>query len=839
MDDRRAQLALVEPTSFEWIWSKTSFPLWLESEDGVFWISGKPASGKSTLMHHLAGSKDSSCQILRRLEQSGKKWLLAHFYFDFRAGSGIANNKLGLLRSLLSQLVKQSSKISDFMLTHCSHRWHGNWPDLEAELLDLACDAVKSTNVSICALIDGLDEYEGDLGELIVFLLQMQRRSGIKVCLASRPETELQRRLHNVPTFAMQTYNHNTIKSYVEVALAEIGHFVLVKRLRHVLNEEVVAHADGVILWAIFAVNEAIKAALHGHSLRQIRQRIGLFPQELNTMYTRIWDKLNTQERRFASIVLFVVQSWRKILGQRGFDIAPASFYLNPCCRMLLRQLDPDFEVDPEYNELHFRLRTHALLGGLVEFVGPSHEARLAHRSVESFLEQLPDYVDQVRCIHTIFEVNALGPMFFARAILEVSDALVPDTAFLDRFVHGLDGNRASVMERGSATRSLLHRHLQSLIKDKMLDCMQETISSAIDGAVRFAYFYILTEPPYTHLVASVAQTWLMRYFAGPLHMTLISRFGAHVCEVGRLRKMRFGFERIPQVASSDLSENRPEAVYLAVCGFDRAFRLLSPNGRDLSYVDSVSIFHHLRQPTYSYPSERSDLARRYFRAVSFLEKLPWQGYYLSLLELKRFGSGEENEAVASLMSRRAQDQDFYLRPSYWWDADNMHLLLYWVWSPLCWTEKPGSLDVLLKCGVTLDSQIYEGGTALHAFLDPDARYRIWRKHYNCGCGEKICACGTYFELFFSARKFDMLIERGADVRARGKYGTVQETAQRLMIYLQKYESSQHYFFSSDINVHDITFLKLILARIEILTEIKNDFSGYDEWAKVDIPLHC
>lgn len=47
MEDRRAQLAGHRTMSFQRIWTDTSFPIWLTDPDrGIYWIRGKPGSGK-------------------------------------------------------------------------------------------------------------------------------------------------------------------------------------------------------------------------------------------------------------------------------------------------------------------------------------------------------------------------------------------------------------------------------------------------------------------------------------------------------------------------------------------------------------------------------------------------------------------------------------------------------------------------------------------------------------------------------------------------------------------------------------------------------------------------
>lgn len=50
METRQAQLSSIKPASVDWIWTETDFPRWLHNDSGLYWIQGKPASGKSTLI---------------------------------------------------------------------------------------------------------------------------------------------------------------------------------------------------------------------------------------------------------------------------------------------------------------------------------------------------------------------------------------------------------------------------------------------------------------------------------------------------------------------------------------------------------------------------------------------------------------------------------------------------------------------------------------------------------------------------------------------------------------------------------------------------------------------
>lgn len=78
---------------------------WLEGPESFYWITGRPGSGKSTLMNHICESR-RTLEALQR-SASGQKWTTLHFFFDFRAGHSAVNSIEGMLRSLLYQLIKR------------------------------------------------------------------------------------------------------------------------------------------------------------------------------------------------------------------------------------------------------------------------------------------------------------------------------------------------------------------------------------------------------------------------------------------------------------------------------------------------------------------------------------------------------------------------------------------------------------------------------------------------------------------------------------------------------------------------------------------------------------
>jgi len=128
--------------------------------------------------------------------------ITASFFFDFKANKeSLANSLLGLLQSLLWQLLKR--KPSDIDLIYPKYkekeryrsevRWSRQ--DLEPVLVAVL-KGPESTN--ICLFIDALDEFDGkdvELGTLLNGLAQSPTRN-MRLCIASRPSF-----LHPIKTY--------------------------------------------------------------------------------------------------------------------------------------------------------------------------------------------------------------------------------------------------------------------------------------------------------------------------------------------------------------------------------------------------------------------------------------------------------------------------------------------------------------------------------------------------------------------------------------------------------------------------------------------------------------
>ncbi|EHK16100.1 uncharacterized protein TRIVIDRAFT_10289, partial [Trichoderma virens Gv29-8] len=122
-DKRLSQIDKRAGHSFEWAFEDPSVGLteWLQKGDGLYWISGRPASGKSTFMKFLYNDKRTK-QMLRHWYSKGKQHVEANFFFHYR-GNLIQKSFEGLLRSILSQILEQAPASFSIIQPLFQHRY--------------------------------------------------------------------------------------------------------------------------------------------------------------------------------------------------------------------------------------------------------------------------------------------------------------------------------------------------------------------------------------------------------------------------------------------------------------------------------------------------------------------------------------------------------------------------------------------------------------------------------------------------------------------------------------------------------------------------------------------
>jgi len=298
---------ITDEHSFDWVW-ESNFVEWLKCDAKVFWIAGKPASGKSTLVNYI---KDHHRTRGIAEEALGDDLIIANFFLDFRAKSGIGNNFEGLRRSLLYQLLTTSSALAaDVMQRFGIKQLDEKIMLADATILEYA---LKRTDRPTLLFVDGLDEYEGNKPELLS-LVDKITENNVKVCLSSRYERPFTETFKDLSfQFRMETLNKPGIYAYAtHILQTTLRPSSNKERLALVFaSRDIASSSAGVFLWARFAVSEVVDRICEGRQINYewIRTIIHSIPPELEDVYARMFQVMKDKDQKACGIILALINS--------------------------------------------------------------------------------------------------------------------------------------------------------------------------------------------------------------------------------------------------------------------------------------------------------------------------------------------------------------------------------------------------------------------------------------------------------------------------------------------------------------------------------------------------
>ena len=110
-------IAAARGKTFRWIFNEAAMDKpwdslldWLKEGSGYYWMSGKAASGKSTLMKYLVHHPTTK-SALEYWKGEAKEVLMPSFFF-WNSGTSLQKTQTGLLRSMLFEMLSQRQDLS-------------------------------------------------------------------------------------------------------------------------------------------------------------------------------------------------------------------------------------------------------------------------------------------------------------------------------------------------------------------------------------------------------------------------------------------------------------------------------------------------------------------------------------------------------------------------------------------------------------------------------------------------------------------------------------------------------------------------------------------------------
>ncbi|KAL2068281.1 hypothetical protein VTL71DRAFT_16379 [Oculimacula yallundae] len=353
IDDRFDEITEAHVRTFGWIYQEprsetrkwSSFDKWLREGDGAYWISGKPGSGKSTLMKFLY--KDD------RTEEALKEWggerevVTASFYF-WNSGINFQKTEESMLRSLLFRAMRKKEELIPVVLkdylTPATYRKLKlgtlRWSLAQLKQLFTVLVQQEVIEINLMFIVDGLDEF---LKEIFKASLSLSSPR-VKFVFSSRPWNVFLDVFEDMPQLRLQDLTHVDISAYVN------DHLNGNKRMKQLslkspeqaeeLVDEIVSKASGVFLWVRIVVASLLDGLMNRDKISDLQARLNLLPDDLDALYKHILSRPNSHYHLRRSQYILMRQAYDEPPLTLAFSFADEDdqdFYLKSDIKILTK----------------------------------------------------------------------------------------------------------------------------------------------------------------------------------------------------------------------------------------------------------------------------------------------------------------------------------------------------------------------------------------------------------------------------------------------------------------------------------------------------------------------
>ncbi|KAI1092994.1 hypothetical protein F5B19DRAFT_492001 [Rostrohypoxylon terebratum] len=365
---------------------------WLKFGDGIFWISGKPWSGKSTLMKYITDHQQT-LPALSTWSRPHPTVLASHFFWG--AGTPMQKSRQGLLKTLLFDVFRQQPNLIEVL---CVERWSKSTETLQyepwhiPELIRVSERIIECDNLStnFCFFIDGMDEYEGDHIDFCQSLRKLSTSTHVKLCVSSRSwnifEDSFGRDISS--KLYIHEFTRDDIHKYVEDSLTEHPRWadldVQVKNADSLINQ-VTQKAAGVFLWVFLVVRELRSGLTEYDSFSDLQRRLEAIPSDFGGFFRQILESIDPFYHEIMS------RSLQISIAARELAPAPIYKFLEMECEdedyalKLPIEIPSDYKITSTSNLISRRL--NARCRGLLAVNPRTDCVEFLHHSVRDYLK--------------------------------------------------------------------------------------------------------------------------------------------------------------------------------------------------------------------------------------------------------------------------------------------------------------------------------------------------------------------------------------------------------------------------------------------------------------------